>query len=273
MNLIRALRAFLGERSEAAPAVASTAATPAPAPAAPPRAPFIVAAVGDAHPGGTLGALADSLSMPPLVDLCRVAGFRDAAGWAEALRRPMQDAGITSPRRVAAALANFSHETGGGIRLVESMDYSPAGATATFGKRATAEVLALCRRPGEAMVPIARQERIANLVYGGSFGLAQLGNREPGDGWLFRGGGLIQLTGRANYARVARDLGISVETLLGLVRTREGAADTACRWWRWAGVNGLADAGDIAVVRKRVNGGSVGLDDVRQRYQVVLAAG
>lgn len=218
-----------------------------------------------------MGEGAPAPSLPPLSELCLAAGFRDFKGWAEHLRRPLQEAGIVTRLRLAAALANFSHETGGGSRLVESMDYSIPGAAATFGARATTEVLALCRMPGEHAAPIDRQEAIANLVYGGEFGRMQLGNVEPGDGWRFRGRGLIQITGRSNYTRVARMLGVSLDTLIAGMAQPSGAADTACRWWRMAEVNTIADTGDIRAVRRRVNGGEIGLRDVSAIYARVLA--
>lgn len=277
MTWLASLFGFGAQRPEAAPAAASTtAAPPIPAPAAPSRPLPPVRAVGDPHPGGTLGALADSLSAPPpLVEALAAAGFARPAEWVEVLRRPMLDAGITTRLRIAAFVPNVAHETGGGARLVESFNYWRGGAIATFGARATPEVLALCRpeKDGPA-VSLANQERIVNILYGGEFGLRELGNIEPGDGWLFRGRGLIQLTGRRNYTRVARELGIALGTLISLTETREGAADTACRWWRFAGVNALADTGDIAAVRRRVNGPkALGLEDVRRRYQAVLAVG
>jgi putative chitinase len=274
MSFLARFFGFGAQRPEAAPAAVSATAAPVPAPAAPQRSQIVVAGVGDHHPGGTLGPLADSLAMPPLVEMVRAAGFRDAAAWAEVLRRPMRDAGIATRLRVAAALANFAHETGGGARVVEGFNYWRGGAWDTFGARATVEVLALCRPMMQApAVSEANQERIANLVYGGEFGRRELGNVELGDGWRFRGRGLIQVTGRANYARLARELGLGLDTLVALMETREGAADTACRWWRWAGVNALADAGDIAAVRRRVNGPkALGLEDVRARYEAVLAA-
>lgn len=275
MNILARLFGWGSARPEAAPAAVSTTATPRrPALAEPPRPLPPVHAVGDPHPGGTLGALADSLAAPPLGEALDAAGFTAITAWSEVLRRPMRDAGITTSLRVAAFVANVAHETGCGAKLVEGFNYWRGGASGTFGARATPEVLALCRaeRSGPA-VSLADQQRIANLVYGGEWGRKNLGNTEPGDGWRFRGRGLIQVTGRAHYTRLARDLGLGLDTLLTLMETREGAADTACRWWRWAGVNALADTGDIAAVRRRVNGGDIGLEDVRRLYRNVLAAG
>lgn len=254
MTWLARLFGFSAQRSEAVPAAASTTA------ASPPAIPVVAMREGAAAP-----------SLPPLSELCLAAGFRDFRVWAEYLRRPLQDAGIVTRLRLAAALANFSHETGGGSRLVENMDYSPSGAAATFGRRATDEVLALCRQPGERAAPIVRQAAIANLVYGGEFGRVQLGNVEPGDGWRFRGRGLIQITGRSNYTRVARQLGVSLETLIAGMELAPGSADTACRWWRLAEVNAIADTGDIRAVRRRVNGGEIGLADVGAIYARVLA--
>jgi putative chitinase len=244
---------WLGWGREAAPAAASTAAP------SPPAIPVVT--VGEAPVAAPLPAAG-------LADACRAAGFFDHEGWAAALAKPMQTHAIRGDRRVAAFLANIAHETGGGARLVESFDYTPERLAAVFGSRATPHALALCRRPGRP----ALQADLADVLYGGEWGKRNLGNTEPGDGWRFRGRGAIQATGRANYMRLATMLGRSLEDLTAAMETRAGAAETAAKWWAWAGVNELADGGDIAVVRRRVNGGAVGLDDVRRRYETVLRA-
>lgn len=195
-------------------------------------------------------------------------GWIDPEQWAHALAGPMQREGLTTPQRQAAFLANVGHETNGGRRLVESLDYTPDRLGQVFGARATGDALSCCRHNGCA----ADQRGIANAVYGGDWGRRNLGNTNPGDGWAFIGRGLIQITGRANYERVAKVVGTTPEALGRAMETREGAADTACRWWAAAGCNTLADAGDLAALRRRVNGGAVGLAQVRERYAAAIAA-
>jgi putative chitinase len=196
-------------------------------------------------------------------------GWSAPAMWAPLLQEHMSRAGMTGKRiRAAMALANFGHETAGGRRLIESLDYSPDRLAAVFGSRATTRALDACRRPGRA----ADERAIANEVYGGDWGRRNLGNKLPGDGWNYRGRGLIQLTGRWSYARVADVLGRELtDAWVDSIGTPAGAAESACVWWSRMGLNFVADTGDLPKLRKAVNGGSVGLEDVKRRYDQARA--
>jgi putative chitinase len=210
---------------------------------------------------------------PATEDLARILrdlGARDPEGWAIALHGPLHRHGITTPARLAAFLANVLHETAGLARLVESMDYAPSRLLEVFGRHriSEAQAAALGRVPGRA----AKQEAIANLVYGGEWGRRHLGNTEPGDGWRFRGRGLIQLTGRANYRRFAEAIEVPLDALPELLETRAGAAESAAHFWEVAGCNGLADRGDLDAVRRRVNGGTLGMAEVRRYAERAMAA-
>jgi putative chitinase len=189
--------------------------------------------------------------------------------WSPILEEHMSRAGMTGKRiRAAMALANFGHETAGGRRLVESLDYSPDRLAAVFGARATTRALDACRRPGHP----ADERTIANEVYGGDWGRKNLGNKLPGDGWNFRGRGLLQITGVWSYARVAGVLGRELtDEWVDSIGTPAGAAESACVWWSRMGLNFVADSGDLARLRKAVNGGQVGLEDVKHRYDQARA--
>lgn len=109
-------------------------------------------------------------------------------------------AGLTVPQ-TAYVLATAYHETGGRMLPVrESLNYSVEGLMKTFSRSriSSADALAYGRKTGRA----ANQQAIANLVYGGEWGRENLGNTEPNDGWTYRGGGLVQVTGRRNFERV-----------------------------------------------------------------------
>jgi putative chitinase len=196
-------------------------------------------------------------------------GWIAPAMWAPLLAEHMARAGMTAkPIRAAMALANFGHETAGGRRLVESLDYSPDRLAAVFGPRATTRALDACRRVGHP----ADEKTIANEVYGGDWGARNLGNKMPGEGFAFRGRGLIQLTGRWSYARVAGVLQRELtDEWVDSIGTPAGAAESACVWWSRMGLNFVADSGDLARLRKAVNGGSVGLEDVKARYDQARA--
>jgi putative chitinase len=196
-------------------------------------------------------------------------GWSAPAMWAPLLEEHMARAGMTAkPIRAAMALANFGHETAGGRRLVESLDYSPDRLAAVFGARATTRALDACRRPGRA----ADERAIANEVYGGDWGRRNLGNKLPGDGFAYRGRGLIQITGVWSYARVAGVLGRELtDAWVDSIGTPAGAAESACVWWSRMGLNFVADSGDLPKLRKAVNGGQVGLEDVKARYDKARA--
>lgn len=111
---------------------------------------------------------------------------------------------------VAYIMATPWHETGTKMKPVtESMNYSVEGLIKTFSRKRISK--ADCEKLGRTDTRPADQQAIANTVYGGAWGKANLGNTEPGDGWRFRGRGLSQLTGRVNYERFGYRLGIDLE--------------------------------------------------------------
>lgn len=207
-------------------------------------------------------------AIEPTVAVLRALDWDKPDVWSAALTRACALRGIHTRLRLAAFLANVGHETNGGRRLVESLDYAPDRLRAVFGLRATPEAQACCRQDGRP----ADQRALANILYGGEWGRRNLGNTMPDDGWRFRGRGLMQLTGRANYERFARMIGATLDdAFLRTLETPIGAAESAAHFWAAAGCNDAADKGDIARVRRIVNGGSVGLDDVQDRYRAALA--
>jgi putative chitinase len=175
---------------------------------------------------------------------------------------------ITTPRRIAGFLSQIGHESGGLARLEESLNYSVEALLKLFGRHRISEADA--RRYGRAPGQPANQEMLANLLYGGEFGRRNLGNRAPDDGWRFRGRGLKQLTGRANYERcgeaIGEDLIADPETLL----EPAFAARSAGWFWSSNGLNAFADAGDVAAMTRRVNGGNIGLEERRALYTIAL---
>lgn len=208
-------------------------------------------------------ALAGDLILPTAVMLSAL-GWQRQAEWATAMREPCRMYGINTRLRLAAFLANVGHETGGGVKLVESLNYDPAGLMRTWPSRFDA---VLAQKLGRTPAHPADQRAIAEVAYGG-----RMGNAMPGEGWRYRGRGLMQLTGRSNYERFAKLAGVPLDdALLAALETPEGAARSAAHFWSVAGCNAVADKGDIAGVRRIVNGGQIGLDDVRVRYQKALA--
>jgi len=164
--------------------------------------------------------------------------FRPALGPA------MARFGIVTPARAAAFLAQCHVESAGFTRLEENLFYAtPARIAAVWPSR--------FRSPAEA-VPYARNpERLANTVYANRIGN---GPEASGDGWRFRGRGLKQLTGRANYAAAAAALGRPYGEQPALVAEPADAALTAAWFFAKAGCNALADAGQWDEITRRVNG-------------------
>lgn len=161
---------------------------------------------------------------------------------------------LTTRLRLIHFFAQVSHESG--FRpIAENLNYSVDGLKQTFSEAriSAAQRAALGRTPTRP----ADQKGIANAVYGGAWGAKNLGNTQPGDGWKYRGRGLIQLTGRANYART----GAAYEADPDQVVTPAGSVHCAIDYWRTRGLNAKADADDVAGVSKLINGGAVGLTE------------
>lgn len=166
---------------------------------------------------------------------------------------------ITTPLRMAHFIAQLAHECGGFTILRESLNYSPEGLLATFGTtRVSKETAALL---GRTSTQRANQIAIANAIYGGAWGKKNLGNELPNDGWTYRGGGMTQLTGRANYRRIGEAIGVDLEATPDLVCDPRYALEVPCVFWSSGGCNELADADDIRAVTKAINGGLIGLED------------
>ena len=158
---------------------------------------------------------------------------------------------ITSVARVAAFIAQTAHESGGYRVLKENLNYSADGLNKIFPKyfvKAGRDAQDYHRQP----------EKIANIVYASRMGN---GDTESGDGWRFCGRGLIQLTGRNNYTAFAESAEISVEEAAEYLETPRGALHSACWFWYSNDLNTFADAGDFVGMTKRINGGTIGLDD------------
>lgn len=203
------------------------------------------------------------------------AGFVEPAMWARHLAFPAARRGIHRGRRAAAFAATIAHESGGGRKLVESLNYDPPGLRATWASRFS---VADAERMGRVGGRPANQRAIAERAYGGRMGNAAEGH---GDGWTYRGRGLIQITGRDGYRQAADALGLPLVEQPDLAAQPNVAVEIACwTWAAWKGCNPMADAGDVEGWRIAINGGQRGkppgkggpngLDDVRKRYEACL---
>lgn len=182
--------------------------------------------------------------------------------WYNALSKLLPDYEINTPQRIAAFIAQCAHESGNFMVLQENLNYRPATLRKIFPKYFPTDAMAndYCSRPN-------KQEAIANKVYANRMGN---GDEASGDGYLYRGRGLIQLTGKDNYTFFAGSLGISVEEAAEYMGTFEGACQSACFFWEQNKLNQWADKGDIVTLTKRINGGTIGLDDRIKHYEHAL---
>jgi putative chitinase len=182
--------------------------------------------------------------------------------WHKALSQLFPDYEINTPQRMAAFIAQCAHESAGFMVLRENLNYRWQTLRKIFPKYFPTDELA----QRYASMP-NRQEAIANRVYGGRMGN---GPEESGDGFRYCGRGLIQLTGRDNYAWFAASLGITPEEATEYLSTFEGAAQSACWFWETNKLNQWADKNDIITLTKRINGGTIGLDDRIKHYEHAL---
>jgi len=160
----------------------------------------------------------------------------------------MAEAGITDHKSQAALMANVDNETGGFKRFDENLNYSAERLQKIFPK--------YYKTADAARADAGNPEAIANRVYGG-----RMGNNDPGDGYKYRGRGMIQLTGKNQYESMSKKVGVDLVANPDLAADPKIAAKIAAEYWKSSGADKAAQAGDYAKARKIVNGGSIGLEE------------
>lgn len=175
-----------------------------------------------------------------------------------ALVAEMNAQGIKDPKEQAMFLSQMDHESGGFRNYEENLNYSAKGLRKTFGKyyKTDAEAESAARNP----------EAIANTVYGG-----RMGNVNQGDGFKYRGRGPTQLTGRDNYTRAGKALGLDLVNNPDLAKDPAVGAKVAAWYWKDRKLGEAGRAGDVTAVTKKINGGTNGLDDRKVKYDQYLA--
>jgi putative chitinase len=176
----------------------------------------------------------------------------------ESLIAAMEEFEINTIPRIAGFLSQCAHESGYFSAVRENLNYSADGLRKVFPKYfRTVSADSYHRQP----------ERIANRVYANRMGN---GDERSGEGWRFRGRGLIQLTGKNNYIACGDGLGVDLIETPEYLETPEGAARSAAWFWWKNGLNALADKKDILGMTKKINGGTNGLEDRKKKYSHAL---
>ena len=180
----------------------------------------------------------------------------DWKDWYEAMLEILPLWEVNTIERVAMFIAQCGHESAGFRVLTENLNYSAKALNTIFPK--------YFRRAGRNANDYHRQpEKIANVIYANRM---DNGDSDSGDGWRFRGGGILQLTGRYNYTQFAKAMEMTAEEAVDYVRTKKGALDSACWFWDTNNINKWCDDMDVVGATKRINGGTIGLDDRKKHY-------
>jgi putative chitinase len=195
-------------------------------------------------------------------DVLVQAGLTDPAT-AEVVAPPLTAAcarfGIDTSARLAGFLSQCAHESSGFRTTEESLNYSAEALLRVFPRYFDGNLAAQYARS---------PQRIANRVYAGRMGN---GLEASGDGWRYRGRGFIQLTGRENYQAFGAAIGQNVLADPDQVSAALLAALSAAWFFSSRGLNLLADAGDVVGMTRRINGGTIGLDDRTKLYDQAAA--
>jgi len=188
-------------------------------------------------------------------------GNADAAAWADAALEILPKYEINTPNRIAGFFAQCGHESMNFTALSENLNYRAETLEKLFSKYFS--------KAGRNAVDYAKQpEKIANVIYASRMGN---GDTASGDGYRFRGRGVIQLTGRDNYSAFALSIKMTLPDVIEYVQTKKGALESACWYWNIRKLNIACDENDIVKMTKLVNGGTIGLEDRRKHYEQALA--
>jgi putative chitinase len=171
--------------------------------------------------------------------------------------------------RLAHFMAQVLHETGGFKIMYESLNYTPQALISLFSR--TRISIADANKYGRSDQRPADEKMIGDTIYGGDWGLNNLGNKQPDDGYNFRGTGLLQMTGRGSRTTIGTKLGIDLLNAPGNAADPKYLLSIACEEWNEKGCNPFADQDDILTITKKINGGTNGLDS-RKQYLVKTKA-
>lgn len=188
---------------------------------------------------------------------------QDPDSWVDSMNKVFPKYDINTTNRIAAFLAQCGHESAGWTVFEENLNYSAKGLNNTFKKYFPTV---------ESAQPYARKpQMIANKVYGNRMGN---GPESSGDGWKYRGRGPIQLTGKENYTRFAKEMFEDWQNVVDnpdwVTADRDFALMSAIWFWNNNKLNQWVDSGNFKELTRRINGGYNGLADRIKHYNEAI---
>ena len=188
-------------------------------------------------------------------------GTKEIDAWYKVAQKLLPKYDINTPLRIAGFFAQCMHESLNFSVLEENLFYRASTLNKVFPK--------YFKNAGRDANEYAKKpEKIANVVYASRMGN---GNTASGDGYRFRGRGVIQLTGRNNYTKFGKTINKTAEEVIDYVQTKEGALASACWYWNSRNINAAADAADVVRMTKLVNGGTHGLAERQEHFKHACA--
>jgi len=221
--------------------------------------------------------------MTPTLEHIVAAGVKKdvAERWLGGVQTACIEFGINTPQRIAGFLSQCAHESAGFTALVENLNYSADTMAVVWPTRFAVQEPDP-KRPGKtkakkdakgknipnnfALALHRKPELIANAVYSNRMGN---GTIESGEGFKYRGRGLKQLTGKFNYTQAGKALNLDLVGSPDLLLHPGAAARSAAWFWATNNCNAFADKGDVVGLTKKINGGTIGLEDRQKRYASV----
>lgn len=186
--------------------------------------------------------------------------------WAERFTALFPKYDINTPERAAAFIAQTAHESGEFTRLSENLNYSAQALAKTWPRLFATPA----KNPNSLALEIQRKpELIANIAYAGKGGN---GNEASGDGWKYRGRGLIQITLKDNYEAIGDAIGVDLVGNPDLAGTQDMAVETALAYWKINKLNKHVDAGDFEALTKAINRAGLGMNERLEYYNRAIDA-
>jgi len=178
--------------------------------------------------------------------------------WLLPLNETFERFNINTPLRKACFIGQCAHESGHFKFLEENLNYKADSLMRVWPKRFNHALAQECAHDPEKIANVAYADRMGN------------GDSESGDGYAYRGRGLIQLTGKVNYDAFGNAMGLDVLQNPDYLATPEGACLSAGWFWEHHGLNELADQNELEQMTKRINGGTLGLQERAALMQQAL---